>query len=474
MENKSSGKAVKAGVGYTIGNVLVRGISFLSLPIFSRIMTTDQFGVYNVFVSYEAILYVVIGCAIHSSMQSANIEFKNRIDDYASSVSLIYILNAVVLLAVVQAFGGTLSQLLDFDKVILCLLVLYSLGSAILALYNNRISISYDYKRYLMIALFNAVGNVLLSLLLMFTVFSDRRDYGRIIGSTGTLFIISILILSFLYRKEKPKFNKIYWKFALKYSLPIVPHGISQVLLAQFDRIMIRALVNNAAAGIYSLAGNIKLVLTIITESVTTAWRTWFYSEMNQGNIKLIQEKAIQVSGLFVIFAVGLMAISPEMIFILGGKEYARGRFVAIPMIMDAFILFLYNVIVQSEYYSRKTVYIMFGTMIAAAINIITNYIFINLYGFIAAAYTTLFSYICYLILHIVISYKQVHFSVIPLKWLAGWVAIVGVCGALDLVFIDCLAVRWILCISIVAALGMYLLKRSGYEEIIKRRVVKK
>lgn len=474
MENKSSGKAVKAGVGYTIGNVLVKGISFLSLPIFSRIMTTDQFGVYNVFVSYEAILYVVIGCAIHSSMQSANIEFKNRIDDYASSVSLIYILNAVILLAVVQAFGGALSHLLDFDKAILCLLVLYSFGSAIIALYNNRISINYDYKRYLVIALFNAVGNVLLSLALMLTVFSDRRDYGRIIGSTGTLFIISIFLLGFLYRKAKPKIDKVYWKFALKYSLPIVPHGISQVLLAQFDRIMIRALVSNAAAGIYSLAGNIKLVLTIITESVTTAWRTWFYSEMNKGSIKLIQEKAIQVSGLFVIFAVGLMAISPEMIFILGGQEYALGRFVAIPMIMDAFILFLYNVIVQSEYYSRKTVYIMLGTVITAIINIITNHIFISLYGFIAAAYTTLFSYVCYLILHIVISYRQVHFSVIPLKWLAAWVTIVAICGAFDLVFMDYLVFRWMLCICVVVTLGMYLLKRSGYYEIIKRKAIKK
>ena len=51
--------AVKAGIGYTVGNILIKGISFMTLPVFSRLLTTEQFGVYNVFVSYEAILYVV-------------------------------------------------------------------------------------------------------------------------------------------------------------------------------------------------------------------------------------------------------------------------------------------------------------------------------------------------------------------------------------------------------------------------------
>ena len=41
--------AMKAGLGYTIGNVLVKGINFLTLPLFSRLLTTEEFGVCNVF-----------------------------------------------------------------------------------------------------------------------------------------------------------------------------------------------------------------------------------------------------------------------------------------------------------------------------------------------------------------------------------------------------------------------------------------
>ena len=47
---KRTSKAIKAGVGYTLGNILVKGIGFISLPIFSRLMTTEEFGVYNIFI----------------------------------------------------------------------------------------------------------------------------------------------------------------------------------------------------------------------------------------------------------------------------------------------------------------------------------------------------------------------------------------------------------------------------------------
>lgn len=70
--------ALKAGLGYTIGNVLVKGINFLTLPLFSRLLTTAEFGVYNVFLSYDAILSVLIGLALHSSIKSAHYEFKKN------------------------------------------------------------------------------------------------------------------------------------------------------------------------------------------------------------------------------------------------------------------------------------------------------------------------------------------------------------------------------------------------------------
>lgn len=450
--------ALKAGLGYTIGNILVKGINFLTLPLFSRLLTTTEFGVYNVFLSYDAILSVLVGFAMATSVKSAHYEFK-KTDEYVSSISLIYILNAFVYLVIILGGGQRLSSLMGLNELVLLLLVPFSFGGAIIQLYNERISLDYEYKKYLIVALINSVGNVIISLLLIITVFRNQRDIGRIVGTGVTVFSIAVVLLLKIYVKAPPKFNVRFWKFGLLYSLPIVPHGISQVLLAQCDRIMISRMVSDSAAGIYSLAGNLKLVLTVVSTSIGVSWSTLFFSKMDKGESEDIQKNSSLLVRAFLIFTVGLMALSPEIIYALGGKEYELGKYVAVPMIMDAFILFLYNIIVPSEYYTKKTKYIMMGTLVATAVNLITNYIFIKRYGFAAAAYTTLFSYICYLVLHIVISKWLVKFEVIKWKWIIAAAAIVAITGAFDLVFVENMILRYVVCAVVVAVLCPSLIK---------------
>ena len=121
---KRTSKAIKAGVGYTLGNILVKGIGFISLPIFSRLMTTEEFGVYNIFISYEAFLYVIIGFAIHSSIRNANLEFRGRIDEYTSSVTLIYVSNLVIFSILAFVLRKRITLFIGFDIVIVFLLLI--------------------------------------------------------------------------------------------------------------------------------------------------------------------------------------------------------------------------------------------------------------------------------------------------------------------------------------------------------------
>lgn len=465
-------KALRSGIGYTIGNIFIKGINFLTLPIFSRLLSQEEFGVYNVFVSYDAILTVIIGLALHTSIQSANLEFRGKINQYASSIALVYIGNALAALGIVALFYRQLSGLLALPPIAVVLLVLGSFSSSLISLYNSRISLDYAYKKYLLVSACNSFSNVGFSLLLILTAFRDQRALGRMIGSVVPLFIITLVILLFFFRKERPCPIREYWRFGIRYSLPIVPHGISQVLLNQFGRIMIRNMEGDGPAGIYSLAGNIKLILTIITESIATAWTTWFYTHMDKGDQKEIQKRSVQLMGLFFILTVGLMALSPELVFILGGKEYDMAKFVAIPMVLDAFILFLYNIVVPSEYYSKKTSFIMVGTMVAAIINISLNYVFIQRFGFLAVGYTTLFAYMCYLALHLIISRRLVKFFVLPLKWIAVVCVVLAGLTAWNLWTIDSLLLRWGMCALVVIPTALVLLRSVSGGDI--KRLLKR
>ena len=125
------------------------------------------------------------------------------------------------------------------------------------------------------------------------------------------------------------------------------------------------------------------------------------------------------------------------------------GKHVAVPMICDAFVLFLYNTIVPSEYYSKKTIYIMLGTSVAAVLNVVLNYIFIQVFGFVAAAYTTLAAYIVYLILHLVISRKLMGYFIVTPRTLLLNAFLVFMTSVIGLYFIDNIGTRYILGILI-------------------------
>lgn len=274
-----------------------------------------------------------------------------------------------------------------------------------------------------------------------------------------------MFLLSYIfYNKAKPSINKQYWKYAFNYSWPIVPHGISQVLLSQFDRIMIRSLVGITEVGLYSLPGSLKSILLIIVESLSTTWTTWVYEKLEKNNVEKIQYVSKLLMMIFVILTVGMLSLIPELIYILGGTAYNDSKYVAIPIIIEAFVIALYNIVVPIEYYTKKTHFIMLGTMLAGVLNVVLNYFCIKKYGYVAAAYTTLFAYLCYLLFHTLISYHLVKFNILHIGVLIFGFIIVIFSAIMNYLFIENIIVRYILCMIIVIPILLYLYRCGGFK----------
>ena len=452
-------RVVKAGIGYTIGNVLLQGIGVLTLPLFTRLLTTSEYGQYSVFMSYAAILLTLVGCALHTSVRSANLTFPGQLDAYVSSVTLIYCFNLVVLLAFSALASSSVCKFLDLTNSQMALLSVYCFSTSMMNLYNTRLSVEYKVKRYLVLSIISSIGSVLLAVVLMLTVFNSDRLLGRLLGQTGAVVLVSIVAMCSLYKAARPIPSKEFYQFGLKYSGPLIAHGVSQTLLAQFDRIMINTIVGSTQAGIYSFAGSVKTILNVIQNALNTVWATWFFDEMAVGHSETIKRRGKEFGLLVGLLAIGVLGISPEVIKVLGAKAYWEAQYVAIPMALDSYILFIYGIVVQAEYYTKKTIYVLIGTIVAAIINIITNYVFINLYGYLAAAYTTLFSYVCYLIMHLIIARRLVGFHIIAIKQLIIQSLMVFLFGGLCLMTLEMWYFRWLLTILSIVIFAVFLIK---------------
>ena len=84
----------------------------------------------------------------------------------------------------------------------------------------------------------------------------------------------------------------------------------------------------------------------------------------------------------------------------MGGKAYIEAVFVLPPVIVGCLCQFVYSFYINAEFYLKKQTRIAIATMISAALNLGLNYLLIPRFGYIAAAYTTLFGYLFLLVFH--------------------------------------------------------------------------
>jgi O-antigen/teichoic acid export membrane protein len=103
---------------------------------------------------------------------------------------------------------------------------------------------------------------------------------------------------------------------------------------------------------------------------------------------------------LFSVLCFAVVLIAPECMLILGGAKYKESIYVIPPLIAAVLFMEMYNLFSMIEFYYKKTVKIMFATLMAAVVNVVMNYFAIKQFGYIAAAYTTLICYIAYCIFH--------------------------------------------------------------------------
>lgn len=395
-------KAIKAGIGYTVANYLIKGLSFFTLPIFTRLLSTKDFGVYNTFLAYENILTIILGMAFSSSFNVARFKFKiNRYVSCCISVSFIF---SLFILGIIDGIYPLYNRILNMDRWMITLLVLFSFSSAVVTFYNSYIGLEFQYKKFVIISALGAIGNIVLSLLLILTLFSGNRGLGRIIGMSLSSISLSVYIIIFFFSKEKPCFEKDYIKFALRYCIPIIPHSLSQIILNQFDRIMISSMCGENEAGIYSFAYTLFSILLITITSLDKVWAPWFFDNLKANNYLGIKKRSSQYALVMASFSALLILIAPEIIRFLGSKEYWGSVYCVAPIIVGGYFSFLYYIPCQVEYYYEKTQYIALGSIFAAGLNIVLNIFFIKQYGYVAAAYTTLLSYFLYFVFHYVIS----------------------------------------------------------------------
>ena len=444
MPDKDSGrKAVRAGVGYTIGNLLIKGLAFLSIPIFSNLLSTADYGVFNTYSAYMSLFTVVISLGLPSSIRTAHYDFGERSKEYISCGALLIVMNLGLFLALGALCRQALELYGGLKRSLVFLAVLSSFGSALLSYYNSHLSMEYKSREFLAISFFYSFSSIALSILLICTHRGEAGYYWRALGNTLPMLLVSAYALFRLWRRERPRVRREYARYGLRFGLPLIPHDLSRIVLSQFDRIMIAQSVGDAQAGLFSFACNLGLPIEVLTTSIDTAWCPWLFERLREGDYARIRRRAFDIAMLMSVGASALMLISPELIRLLSAPGYWESRYVAVPIVLSMYFAFLYILPAGVEYYLKKTQYIAAGTMAVAVLNVVLNALCIPRFGYVAAAYTTVVSYALYYLFHTLLSRRLFGRWVVESGGLFALIGCVAAVSLLAQVCVDAWMIRW-------------------------------
>jgi O-antigen/teichoic acid export membrane protein len=247
--------------------------------------------------------------------------------------------------------------------------------------------------------LYIVVGSPTLGIVMV--CLSRNKAVARILSNIIIVGILYFFIYIIAFAKGKCFFNKKYWKFGLTMCVPLLPHFLSQTALNQSDRIMISKLVGDDKTAIYSVAYTIAAVISIVITSINNSLLPYMFQNLKNRNYKMkyrINELVVLV-GILCFF---VMFLGPEFILLVGGERYYDAIWVIPSVTTATYFTFVYSAFSYVELYYEKTIYMSVGSIVACLVNIVLNYIFIPIAGYVVAGYTTLIGFILLATLHYV------------------------------------------------------------------------
>lgn len=393
----------KSAIWFAMCSILQKGISFITVPIFTRLLSTEEYGIYSLYLSWLQILTIITSLYLYYGVfNNAMIKYEENRSRYISSMQGLTITITAIVFCVYLVFHEKWQEILGLAPVLIILMFIEMLVTPALSFWSGRQRFEFKYQRLVIVTLGKSVANPILGLIAV--SFANEKATARI----ASVVVVEVIFCGMLLIKQfidgKCFFDKEYWKYALGMAIPLLPHYLSSMILNQGDRIMIDKMVGTSEVAFYSVAYSIGMLVQIFTNAMNNSFTPWIYQKMKTNDFKGIEKTVNMLLLLVAIIALALMFSSPELIRLFGSSEYESAAYVIPPVAASVFFIFLYNILAIPQFYFEKTQFLLVSSISAAVINIGLNYVFIKMFGYIAAGYTTLVCYVLYSIGHYVIS----------------------------------------------------------------------
>lgn len=396
---------------YGLGNLVQKFLSVILLPIYTRYLTSEDYGV----VALVTILTMIIGTLSMFGLTNGISRYfyytdkENITQDEVIWTPLSFVIIFSLLLCSILIFKSTSISLflLDSDSysyhitlaiVTVILSNIYSVGQSVLIFQEKVFLVN-------LITIINVLIGVFLGII--FVVYMGRGLAGIYESALITNCIISITIFFTVLRNYKFEFNLNLLKKQLRFSLPLMVAVFCFFIIDSSDRYMLKIFLPLSEIGLYNIGYQIGLLMMIFVGGFTSAWPPYYHKNNQNGEGQSICSDVLNIYLMISVpFLILISYFAPVAIKILTPISFHQSITV-IPLVAMAYMLKgPYIIFLMGLLMKNKTKWQLYIEIVAALINVILNYLLIPIIGREAAALTTVFSYLIMVIIAYILVMK--------------------------------------------------------------------
>jgi O-antigen/teichoic acid export membrane protein len=403
---------------YGVSSIVGRLLNYLLVPFYTRIFSTEQFGIVTEMYAYVAFLVVILTYG----METAFFRFSAKTGSSKtvfSTILISIISTSLVFISLCTIFSIPLGELLGYPNhteyviwfsIIVGLDAISSIPMAKLR-HDNRP------KAFMYVSLINVLVNIGLNLFflvycrgvyesngseanwLVRTFYNPEIGVGYVFISNLVASIVKILLLSPSALKIKFHFDRALMGQMFKYALPLMILGLAGIVNETIDRVLLKFLLDLpkeqalAQLGIYGACYKVAIIMSLAIQAFRYAAEPFFFG---QHKTKEATSTYAAVMNYFVImaaftFLVIMLFIDVVMLFV--GPEFREGQAV-VPILLLAYIF--YGIVFNLSFWfklSDRTGWGAFISVGGAIVTIAMNVWLIPVIGYMGSAWATLASY---------------------------------------------------------------------------------
>jgi O-antigen/teichoic acid export membrane protein len=406
---KSIKISFKDSIIYGLGNVAVKVVGLLLIPVFTnqKYFTIDEFGIMGILDISALVLTAVLASALPQSLTRWfwDKEHKgNQKGIFFMSVSTQTIVSVIFCIVLIP-LSGLLSQLIFSNPIysrVITFVIIASGIQAINNIINTLMRLQSKSVLYSTTNIFKLIS--VLSLTLYFILSKKMGLEGIYLAQVIGNALVVLFLLGYTIRNCRVFFDKTIFKAMSVYGFPLLLANISAVLLNVIDRFSLNSLALLKFVALYTFAIKITSVLKlVVVDSIKLAIGPMMIKRMDSPDNKRFYSKALLYSSYVLMIAIiGISLFSFEIIKVISGSKQYWDAVIIIPLLsLSNFFVNMKEVTVYGLHIAKKTSIIGFIVVFSTVLSLALNLLLIPLWSITGAAIATLISqfvywYACY------------------------------------------------------------------------------